>query len=62
MADLNFLPATEIAALVRDRKVSPVEVGVPGASSRKCTVRVRTEERAASAYNSFIRENNRFGG
>jgi len=26
MADLNFLPATEIAALVRDRKVSPVEV------------------------------------
>jgi len=26
MPDLNFLPATEVAALVRDRKVSPVDV------------------------------------
>jgi hypothetical protein len=38
------------------------KVGVPGAFSRKCTVRVMTEERSALRYISFVRENNYFGG
>src|SRR4029450_8099298 len=48
--------------MVRPSDACSPQDGVPGAFSRKCTVRVMTEERSALRYISFVRENNYFGG
>jgi hypothetical protein len=53
-------PMTFIA--VRCPHCQSDQIGVPGAVSGKCTVRVMTQERSALGYISFVRENNHFGG